>query len=81
MKIATWNINSVKARIDGLRPGDTGWPEAAYNGDYIADIAADFTARKTVKADDRDPWHHEMRALGGEIELSFPIGATLAIPA
>jgi spermidine/putrescine ABC transporter ATP-binding subunit len=34
----------------------------------------------TVKADDRDPWHHEMRALGGEIELTFPIGATLAIP-
>ena len=45
---------SVKARLDGLRPGDSGWPEAAYNGDYIADIAADFTARKTVKADDRE---------------------------
>src|SRR6201999_2438780 len=24
-----------------------------YNGDYIADIAADFAARKTVHADDR----------------------------
>jgi iron(III) transport system ATP-binding protein len=35
----------------------------------------------TVKADDRDPWHHEMRPLGGDIALSFPIGATLAIPA
>ena len=45
---------SVKARLDGLRPGDAGWPEAAYNGDYIADIAADFVARKTVKADDRE---------------------------
>ena len=45
---------SVKARLDGLKPGDAGWPEAAYNGDYIADIAADFTARKTVKADDRE---------------------------
>ena len=44
---------SVKARLDGLKPGDTGWPEAAYNGDYIADIAADFSAGKTVKADDR----------------------------
>jgi arginyl-tRNA synthetase len=44
---------SVKARLDGLKPGDAGWPEAAYNGDYIADIAADFAARKTVQADDR----------------------------
>ena len=45
---------SVKARLDGLKPGDAGWPEAAYNGDYIADIAADFVAKKTVKADDRE---------------------------
>ncbi len=44
---------SVKARLDGLKPGDAGWPEAAYNGDYIADIAADFAARETVQADDR----------------------------
>ena len=44
---------SVKARIDGLAPGDAGWPETAYNGDYIADIAADFLAGKTVQADDR----------------------------
>ena len=27
---------------------------AAYNGDYIQDIANDFLARKTVKADDRE---------------------------
>jgi arginyl-tRNA synthetase len=45
---------SVKARLDGLKPGDAAWPEAAYNGDYIADIAADFAAGKTVKADDRE---------------------------
>jgi arginyl-tRNA synthetase len=44
---------SVQARCRGLKPGDPGWPEAAYNGDYIADIAADFLARKTVVADDR----------------------------
>jgi arginyl-tRNA synthetase len=44
---------STQARIQGLKPGDAGWPEAAYNGDYIADIAADFLARKTVHADDR----------------------------
>ncbi len=45
---------SVKARLDGLEPGDADWPDAAYNGDYIADIAADFGAKKTVKADDRE---------------------------
>ncbi|HEX2540922.1 MAG TPA: arginine--tRNA ligase [Caldimonas sp.] len=45
---------SVKARLDGLAPGDPGWPEKAYNGDYIADIAADFRAGKTVRADDRE---------------------------
>ena len=44
---------SVKARLDGLAPGDAAWPQAAYNGQYIADIADDFMARKTVKADDR----------------------------
>jgi arginyl-tRNA synthetase len=45
---------STQARIKGLKPGDAGWPESAYNGDYIADIAADFMAGKTVKADDRE---------------------------
>ena len=44
---------SVQARLKGLRPGDAQWPESAYNGDYIADVAADFAARKTVHADDR----------------------------
>jgi arginyl-tRNA synthetase len=44
---------SVKARIDGAKPGSTEWPEDAYNGEYIADIAADFLAGKSVKADDR----------------------------
>jgi arginyl-tRNA synthetase len=41
------------ARLKGLKPGDAGWPESAYNGDYIADIAADFLAKKTVQSDDR----------------------------
>ncbi|MED5621427.1 arginine--tRNA ligase [Ideonella sp. BN130291] len=44
---------STQCRIKGLKPGDPGWPESAYNGEYIADIAADFLAKKTVKADDR----------------------------
>ena len=45
--------NSTQARARGLKPGDVGWPESAYNGDYIDDIAKDFLAKKTVSADDR----------------------------
>ncbi|HJV61537.1 MAG TPA: arginine--tRNA ligase [Albitalea sp.] len=44
---------SVQARIRGHKPGDADWPDAAYNGEYIQDIADDFMAQKTVKADDR----------------------------
>ncbi|ULX52825.1 arginine--tRNA ligase [Cupriavidus taiwanensis] len=46
---------SVQARARGLKPGDASWPESAYNGDYIADIAADFLAGKTVSASDGEP--------------------------
>jgi len=47
--------NSVQARARGFKPGDTEWPESAYNGDYIADIANDFKAGKTVSASDGMP--------------------------
>jgi arginyl-tRNA synthetase len=53
VQIATLAI-STQLRARGLKPGDAGWPEAAYNGDYIQDIADDFLAKKTVKADDRE---------------------------
>ena len=45
--------NSVQLRAQGFKPGDAQWPEAAYNGEYIQDIARDFLAKKTVQADDR----------------------------
>jgi arginyl-tRNA synthetase len=54
VQIATL-ANSVQARAKGLKPGDSAWPESAYNGDYIADIAADFLAKKTVSAKDGEP--------------------------
>ena len=44
---------SVQRRLQGFKPGDAQWPEQAYNGEYIAEIAADYAARKTVRADDR----------------------------
>ena len=46
--------NSTQLRAKGFKPGDAEWPEAAYNGEYIQDIANDFLAKKTVKADDRE---------------------------
>ena len=50
--------SSTQLRLQGFKPGDAEWPSgekaAAYNGDYIADIAEDFKARKTVSADDRE---------------------------
>jgi arginyl-tRNA synthetase len=52
VQIATLT-ESVVARLNGHQPGDGLWPEKAYNGDYIADIAVDFLAKKTVSADDR----------------------------
>ena len=44
---------SVHARLQGLKPGDDQWPEEAYRGEYIADIAQAFTDKQTVIADDR----------------------------
>ena len=45
---------STQARIQGLKPGDALWPEAAYNGEYIADIAHDYMAGVQVVSDDRE---------------------------
>ncbi len=53
---------STQLRAKGFKPGDTCWPtdpdnplsKGFYNGDYIADIAADFLVQKTVKSDDRE---------------------------
>jgi len=61
VQIATL-ANSTQLRIKGFKPGDACWPtdpdnpesKKFYNGEYIADIAADFMAKKTVKADDRE---------------------------
>jgi arginyl-tRNA synthetase len=60
VQIATL-ANSTQLRAQGFKPGDTCWPtdpdnplsKSFYNGEYIADIAADFLAKKTVTSDDR----------------------------
>ena len=47
--------HSVQCRARGLKPGDELWPENAYNGDYIAEIAADYLAKKTLEARNCEP--------------------------
>ena len=42
---------SVQARLNGLKPGDAAWPEQAYNGEYIAEIATAFKASPEFKDD------------------------------
>src|SRR3569832_2264888 len=53
VQIATL-ATSVQLRGKGVKPGGAGWPEAAYNGEYIQDIADAFHAKQSVKADDRE---------------------------
>src|SRR5690606_13113085 len=42
---------STQARARGLRPGDAQWPADAYNGDYIADVAAAYLRGESVEVD------------------------------
>ncbi len=41
---------SVQARARGLKPGDAGWPEEAYNGEYIEDIAREISDKDDLEA-------------------------------
>jgi len=43
---------SVQARAKGIKPGDATWPATAYNGEYIAEIAADFLTGQAVMGSD-----------------------------
>ncbi|QQQ01110.1 arginine--tRNA ligase [Lysobacter enzymogenes] len=40
---------STQARARGLKPGDEAWPEGAYNGDYIGDVARAYLDGATVE--------------------------------
>ena len=46
---------TVQARARGIKPGEPGWPENAYNGEYIAEIAQDYLNGATVAASDGLP--------------------------
>ncbi|MBC7956705.1 MAG: arginine--tRNA ligase, partial [Cytophagales bacterium] len=61
VQIATL-AHSTQLRAKGFKPGDACWPtdpdnpesKKFYNGEYIAEVAADFLAKKTIQADDRE---------------------------
>ena len=42
---------STQARAKGLKPGDADWPADAYNGDYIADVAAAYLRGDSVEVE------------------------------
>jgi len=46
---------STQLRARGFKPDDKEWPDNAYNGEYIADIARDYLAGATVAAKDGAP--------------------------
>jgi iron(III) transport system ATP-binding protein len=53
---------------------------AAYMGHtlrYDVDVGQGIT----LKADIRDPWHHEPLPMGSRVTVSFPVTGTVAIPA
>lgn len=45
---------SVQARCRGIEPGESGWPEDGYRGEYIRDVARAYLAGESVYADDRE---------------------------
>ena len=57
---------------------------AAYLGNtlrYDADTGGDPATGAIIKADIRDPWHHQPYPMGTTVTLSFPTSAGYAIPA
>jgi arginyl-tRNA synthetase len=40
---------STQARARGFKPGDAQWPESAYNGDYINDVAQAYLSGASVE--------------------------------
>ncbi|MET0289302.1 MAG: arginine--tRNA ligase [Pseudoxanthomonas sp.] len=44
---------STSARLHGHKPGDAAWPEAAYNGDYIAEVAAAYLRGDAIEIENQ----------------------------
>ena len=69
---------SVQARAKGLKPGDQGWPEEGYAGDYIEDIAKEIkdandldAIRKHAVAYLRKEQDADLQAFGVRFDVYF----------
>jgi arginyl-tRNA synthetase len=62
---------SVQARATGLRPGEPGWPEEGYNGEYIEDIARDYLAQGGNVADLESVRRFAVAYLRGEQDVDL----------
>lgn len=60
---------SVQARARGHKPGDAAWPADAYNGGYIADVAAAYLRGDTVEFVDSDESQHAVTGTGDAGDL------------
>jgi spermidine/putrescine ABC transporter ATP-binding subunit len=55
---------------------------AAYMGNALRyDVELGQGQGVIFKVDIRDPWHHEQLAMGSNVNVSFPVTSTVAIPA
>ena len=69
---------SVQARASGIKPGEPGWPEEGYAGEYIADIAKEIVAaddleaiRKHAVAYLRKEQDSDLRAFGVKFDVYY----------
>jgi arginyl-tRNA synthetase len=69
---------SVQARVKGLKPGDAGWPEEGYAGEYIEDIAKDVSdsgnldaIRKHAVAYLRKEQDEDLKAFGVKFDTYY----------
>ena len=69
---------SVQARARGIKPGEPGWPEEGYAGEYIADIAKEIVAaddleaiRKHAVAYLRKEQDSDLRAFGVKFDVYY----------
>jgi arginyl-tRNA synthetase len=69
---------SVQARAKGVKPGEPGWPEEAYNGEYIEDIAREVSdagdleaIRKLAVACLRSEQDADLQAFGVKFDVYY----------
>jgi iron(III) transport system ATP-binding protein len=78
-------VRPENAAIDGAAAAESNLVTgrvsfAAYMGHTLR-YDVDAGRGVSLKADVRDPWHHEPMPMGSQVTVSFPVTGTVAIPA